>query len=974
MKRRDVLLIALAALMVLTGRAQADYTYSYQTIDYPGAEQTWASGINNDDEIVGMYKDGDGLHGFFYDGLQTYTSFDYPVNVRNTWGEDINNVGQIVGYYEDTWQKKHGFLLEDGAFTQIDFSPAEPHTISYVTGINDAGLIVGHYFTGEDGNYTDIYGFYYDGETYTQVHVPRAQYTYLHGVNNLGQMVGYYQIPGSRRGFIYDVRDGSFTDIVYPGAISTYANDITDSGHVVGVYYSSYQFHTFIYDGTTYTPTDFPDELDTYARGINEAGRISGYYYSSPDYIWRGFVNCPSASNPDQMDSDGDGLSDTCDNCPLVANLDQIDSDVDGAGDACDNCPGLFNPEQLDPDGDNLGALCDNCPDDANWAQTDGDGDGPGDACDNCPGIANPEQEDSDEDDVGDICDNCPDVANTDQADGDGDGAGDACDNCLGLANAGQEDFDRDGEGNDCDCDDGFLGPNEDGADCGGSCPDACPSGCVPIIQYGEPRHKIDIVLIPSDEYAALPGPMLGLTGHVLVGGVWTPVPIPAQWRDDTVSLIQNSFHANDLLSVWGNIRLINFWYLRRFAEFSPANGRDDCADCCDRSAPSRWEEFCPQADMAAIVHIASCTDWSLDNVFSAENTSIGTFVHEAGHGVFDVADEYDDPDCSTHYFRSDPYPNITRTEYGCRQNTLYPDDDCYKFTDCQAGWWKAQPEMTIMNSCEGMTSPGYPNVVCGWGFDGDRQVQYILNQYVESSLDTMTLAETAADGEETTKAMIADLHYDGESVTVNDVTMVYGDSPERYIKPDGLKLSAFNADGALINEFQIHDPRYVHFDYPHDGETMDEADFTVVFPFQDDIKTIAVEDVTTATPLGSLDLAPAVNSFCFDHLDDPDCIAYDTDVDSDGVMDTIDNCLLVSNKDQLDTNQDGIGDACTCEGDIDLDGTVNGGDLSIMAMNFGRICGQPPCPGDLRSDLDVDGVDLRLLAGEVGRTGCQHE
>lgn len=100
--------------------------------------------------------------------------------------------------------------------------------------------------------------------------------------------------------------------------------------------------------------------------------------------------------------------------------LDNFDWDGDGVPDVLDNCPDFANPDQLDTDGDGLGDYC----------EGDDDNDGVNDGQDNCPLTANPGQEDTDNEGIGNACDNCPTVANFNQADADQDGIGDVCD-CL---------------------------------------------------------------------------------------------------------------------------------------------------------------------------------------------------------------------------------------------------------------------------------------------------------------------------------------------------------------------------------------------------------------------------------------------------------------------------------------------------------------------------------------------------------------
>ena len=141
-----------------------------------------------------------------------------------------------------------------------------------VTGINDAGIIVGDY-KAVNGNY---YGFRFVNGSYFSFAVPWSTLTSANDINNKGEIVG---VTGSTNiGFIMDAN--GMRQLTVPGAALLSVAGINDDGTIVGMYATDLAVtntHGFVLVGDTVLNLDVPGAMFTAPFSINNNGRVVGY-------------------------------------------------------------------------------------------------------------------------------------------------------------------------------------------------------------------------------------------------------------------------------------------------------------------------------------------------------------------------------------------------------------------------------------------------------------------------------------------------------------------------------------------------------------------------------------------------------------------------------------------------------------------------------------------------------------------------
>jgi len=132
-----------------------------------------------------------------YAGTYTYTAIT-PANAVQPSIGGMNNNDQVVGVFQDpVTYVTHGFLWSQGHFTQIDLSPYG----TTLTAINDSGIATGYYYpTAAAAQNFQSVGVTYDTVTGTITKLPVRKGTtaYPIAINAAGTVtgsayVGYYQ-------------------------------------------------------------------------------------------------------------------------------------------------------------------------------------------------------------------------------------------------------------------------------------------------------------------------------------------------------------------------------------------------------------------------------------------------------------------------------------------------------------------------------------------------------------------------------------------------------------------------------------------------------------------------------------------------------------------------------------------------------------------------------------------------------------
>src|SRR3984893_9900224 len=202
-----------------------------------------------------------------------YTQIDYPgAGQTQAWG--VDGAGDIVGLYVDSSSNEHGFLLSNGSYATINY-PNSYYT--HPSGINDKGQIVGYTFPANAGFIYDV-----PSQAFTTFSDPKAQETEAYCINNEGVIGGGVVEGNFTNGFI--LADSTFRIVSPPGSGDYgFVVGVTGSGALIVETTSGANYIPYLFSKNKYSKIPIPSELATgLVQGVNPAFKDTATSYTYP--------------------------------------------------------------------------------------------------------------------------------------------------------------------------------------------------------------------------------------------------------------------------------------------------------------------------------------------------------------------------------------------------------------------------------------------------------------------------------------------------------------------------------------------------------------------------------------------------------------------------------------------------------------------------------------------------------------------
>ena len=293
-------------------------SYTFTTVDAPGATGTALFGLNDAGAIVGN-TGGTGysrVSGFEYSN-GSFTPVMLPSTATGANGPvsavGINDAGTITGSYNNSTLpavpgssfspgKEVGYTLNGSSFSTIDVNPFD----SQPRGLNNTGAVVGRVEGPSPGS---IGPFLTQNGTPARISPavpPGNLYNFVNynAVNDAGDIALSF-LTNTQQSALY--KNGVTTLLTDPAGFATSAYGINNADTIVGGYssgvlqgfaYSNIVDHGFIYRDGAYNTVDVPGATATTIRDINDLGVIVGDYVD-PSGVDHGFIGTPDTAVPE---------------------------------------------------------------------------------------------------------------------------------------------------------------------------------------------------------------------------------------------------------------------------------------------------------------------------------------------------------------------------------------------------------------------------------------------------------------------------------------------------------------------------------------------------------------------------------------------------------------------------------------------------------------------------------------------------